>query len=182
MLATNCRCFPLTTCTAWRRLRAWCRIAAVSAFQALQPCTLQRLLMSQLQPARWAGLAVSPCLQPLAYSAVTHTWCPEGVVSRCGLPSTDALVHLWQANGPNAAAAARVVHLQALAAAAENDRAMATQRMAAAKHPLPARASQQAAGMDGDLRVCQMCRRSKGAQAYEVDTAQPDGLAVRCRC
>jgi hypothetical protein len=118
-------------------------------------------------------------------------WCPEGVVSQCGLPSADALVYLSQADGPNAAAAARAMHSQAIAAAAENDRAMATQRLAAAKHPLPAsavtallpaRASQQAAGMDAGLRVCQMCRRSKGAQAYEVDTAQPDGLAVRCRC
>jgi hypothetical protein len=50
--AINRRCYPLSTCTAWRPLCACCRITAASRSQALQPHTLQWPPAIQLQPAR----------------------------------------------------------------------------------------------------------------------------------
>jgi hypothetical protein len=93
-------------------------------------------------------------------------------------------------------AAARAAQSQAIMVAAAVDRALARQRGPAAKRApsastataLPVAAepgstpkAQQSADDGDELRVCQLCRRSKRLHSYGADDAQPDGLAARCR-
>lgn len=85
--------------------------------------------------------------------------------------------------GPATVAAGRAAQQRAIAVAVAAAKALDKQQRAAAAKPWSALKLQQAVppAAEEDVKVCQLCRRSKRPHAYEDDAAQPDGLAARCK-